>query len=69
MSLADIRGYYKVPAFRGARVKALQRPGTITGSDGAYIRVRLDGEKLARAYHPTWCMEYLPANPEEGKSE
>lgn len=31
MSLADIRGYYKVPAFRGARVKALQRPGTIAG--------------------------------------
>lgn len=69
MSLADIRGYYKVPAFRGTRVKALQRPGTITGSDGSRIRVRLDGAKRAVAYHPTWCIGYLPAGPEEGKSE
>ncbi len=68
MSLADIRAYYGVPAYRGARVKAFQQLGVITGSDGAYIRVRLDGEKLARAYHPTWCMEYLPARPEEDKS-
>ena len=63
MSLADIRGYYKVPAFRGARVKALQRPGTITGADGSRIHVRLDGEKRAQPYHPTWRVEYLPAEP------
>lgn len=35
-----------------------------TGSDGSRIRVRLDGEKRAVAYHPTWCMEYLPAAEE-----
>ena len=69
MSLSYIRRFYKVPAFRGARIKAIQRLGTITGSDGAYIRVRLDDEKRSKLYHPTWCMEYLPAGPEEGKSE
>lgn len=60
MSLAFIRRVYNVPAFRGSRVKALQRTGTITGADGFRIRVRLDGEKLGRPYHLSSILEYLP---------
>ena len=59
MNLADIRRYYKVPAFRDASVKALQRTGTITGSASAYIRVWLYGEKRSKIYHLTWWMEYV----------
>ena len=35
------------------------RLGTITGADGARLRIRLDGDKRAMPYHPTWGIEYL----------
>ena len=54
-----IRRYYGVPAKRFGRVKFQGKPGTITGSDGAYLRVRLDGQKRVGKYHPTWEIEYL----------
>jgi len=65
MSLVYIRRAYNVPAKRGARVRvdwdspAPTREGTITGADGARLRIRLDGEKHSRSAHPTWRIEYL----------
>jgi hypothetical protein len=61
MSAAYVRGYYKVPAKRGGRVIADGKPGVIVGFSGQYIRVRLDGEKVARSWHPVWRMEYAEA--------
>jgi hypothetical protein len=55
-----IRRTYQVPAERGGRIKYKGKLGTIIGSDGAYLRIWLDGEKWAGKYHPTWEIEYLP---------
>lgn len=60
MTAAYVRRYYKVPAKRGGRVIANGKPGVITGFDGQYLRVRLDGEKRSTPWHPTWRMEYQP---------
>ena len=60
MSLKYIRNAYGVPVKRGARVLVdwyppePARTGTITQSDGARIRIRLDGETQSRKAHPTW---------------
>lgn len=51
-SFGYVRAYYGVPAKRGARVIADGKPGVITKGDGAHIRIRLDGEKHARPWHP-----------------
>lgn len=65
MSLQYIREHYGVPAKRGGRVKytgsSRRGPefGTITGANGAHVRIRIDGEKLAGNYHPTYALEYL----------
>lgn len=58
-SFGYVRAYYGVPAKRGARVVADGKPGRITSGDGAHIRVRLDGEKHSRPWHPTWRLDYL----------
>lgn len=63
MSMGYIRHSYGVPAARGARVTWLatlgrQGTGTIVGSRGHYLRVRLDGETTARTLHPTWRIGY-----------
>lgn len=57
MSLDYIRNYYSVPAKRGMRVEYcgddnVRRRGTITGASYAYVRIRLDGEKFSKPYHP-----------------
>jgi hypothetical protein len=54
-----IRKYYNVPAKRGGRVDYQGRLGIITGSVNGYLRIRLDGEKHSRRYHPTWKIKYL----------
>jgi len=60
MSLEDIRYRYGVPAKRGGRVRYNRKlEGTITGSYGAHLRVRIDGDRFSMKYHPTWEMEYL----------
>lgn len=60
-----VRQAYNVPAKRGGRVEyAYPEParlGTIVGADGARLRIRLDGDKHAGFYHPTWMLRYLPA--------
>lgn len=61
MSMDYIRRHYKVPARRGLRVKFQGKPGVITGSSGAYLRIRLNGERRVGRYHPTWEIDYSPA--------
>lgn len=64
MSMAYIRRSYGVPAKRGARVEytgeAETQKGTITGTCGARLRIRMDGENYTGIYHPTWEIRYLP---------
>jgi len=63
MSMSWIRNAYGVPALRGGRIKySGTRPatlGTITGAQGALLRIRLDGENRSRLFHPTWRLSYL----------
>lgn len=59
MSMEYIREYYKVPAKRGMSVKYQGKLGLIVGADGAYLKIRLNGESEIRLYHPTWELEYL----------
>ena len=58
MSMAYIRDHYDVPAKRGMEVVAQGRNGRIVGSRGAYLRIKVDGEKNILSFHPTWKMEY-----------
>ncbi|WP_109527219.1 MULTISPECIES: hypothetical protein [Nocardia] len=63
MSMQYVRDYYKVPAKRGGRVRYTgdkePRLGTITAARGGGLRIRLDGDKWAMPFHPTWELEYL----------
>lgn len=65
MAIADIRESRGVPAKGGGRVRysgapdGVAREGVIVGSRGGYLLIRLDGDKNARTYHPTWELEYI----------
>lgn len=63
MSMHYIRTAYGVPARRGGRVKytggVTDAVGTIIGTNGHYLRIRMDGHKRAMLYHPTWEIEYM----------
>lgn len=63
MSLDYIRQYYDVPARLLGRVRytggKVPKLGTIEGSNGAHVLIRLDGQNHANPYHPTWELEYL----------
>lgn len=67
MSMEYIRRSYGVPAKRGARVEYTGEDspslGTVTGSEGARLRIRMDGEQRTGIYHPTWELRYLPPPP------
>lgn len=54
-----VRNRYQVPAEKGRRVVAYGKPGTIVRADGNYIKILIDGEKLAGSYHPKDGIEYL----------
>jgi hypothetical protein len=64
MSMEYIRSYYGVPAQPGGRVRysggRYPMEGTIDDAQGAYLMIRLDGQRHAMPYHPTWKIEYLP---------
>lgn len=72
MSMQYIRDYYRVPAKRGGRVEyngdGKATTGTITGAEGARLRIRMDGEKHTGIYHPTWAMRYLPEQAQKGQA-
>jgi len=63
MSFPWIRKNYGVPAKIGQRVEYTggdaPQFGTIRGSKGAYLRIRLDGGQRLGLYHPTWELRYL----------
>ena len=67
MTMEYIRQTYGVPAAGGARVTYSGGPmvqhGTIMGTKGKYLRIRLDGEARPMNFHPTWKLEYLPHEP------
>jgi hypothetical protein len=71
MSMEFIRRTYGVPAKRGGRVEygGGRRPelGTICGSKGAHLRIRLDGLKYSMQFHPTWRLRYFDPEPKEPK--
>lgn len=64
MSLLHIRTTYGVPAHRFARVSytggAQPQLGTVTGAINGHLRIRLDGEKRSKRFHPTWKLTFLP---------
>ena len=64
-SFQYIRDYYDVPAYVGVRVTYKGREGVIVGSEGPYIKVKLDGDKYAGVYHPTDCITYHPVGAEK----
>ena len=63
MSMDYIRRAYAPKAKRGGRIEytgdGVAERGTITGADGHYLRVRLDGLKRSGNFHPTWRIKYL----------
>lgn len=72
MSIQWIRDNYAVPAkvrgrveYTGFKGKAYQ--GTITGTRGPHLLVRLDHAVVSSPYHPTWEMRYLPAPNQTGE--
>jgi hypothetical protein len=55
-----IRKFYGVPAKRGGRIiYGASGYGTIVGSMGAYLRIRMDGEKQVKSYHPQHLITYI----------
>ena len=56
--MAYIRDHYGVPAKRGGIVWAKGKRGVIVGSQGSYLRVRLDGDTHIGTWHPTWRIDY-----------
>jgi len=64
MSMEYIRKTYGVPAKRGGDVRVMLDdgvgiPGTITGSKGKYLRIRIAGRRRSGLYHPTHALEYM----------
>ena len=57
MSMDYIRKAYGVPAKRGMRVEYTGESdpvfGTIVGSDGHYLRIKIDGWTYIGSFHPT----------------
>ena len=74
MSLEYIRRTYGVPAKRGGRVRYTgsehakgPQDGTITGTRGGRLRIRLDGDSYSLPFHPTWKLEYLTESEEASR--
>ena len=67
MSIAWVRKNYGVPAKRGGRVEYTgegdDKPelGTICGSRGSHLSIRLDKQSHTLPFHPTWKLRYLNA--------
>jgi hypothetical protein len=49
-----------VPAKIGMRIfsRHSNRHGTIVSTTSGYLKIRLDGDKHAMCYHPTWKLDY-----------
>jgi hypothetical protein len=70
VTMQYIRDTYGVPAKRGGKVEytGQDKPvmGTICGARAGYLRIRLDGAKHSRSYHPLWKLTYLPGIDRHG---
>lgn len=71
MSLDYINRTYGLNAKKGARVeytgsRSGPQLGTITGTEGAHLMIRLDGTKHAQPYHPTWKLRLLDMQERTG---
>lgn len=63
-ALAYVRGYYKVPANVGQRIRFQGRPATIVGGRDQYLLIEFDGDPDqadASLIHPAWEVEYVDA--------
>ena len=71
MSMQSIRDRYGVPAKRGGRIRYTgsfpPQYGTIVAAKGDRLRIRLDGWKHRKEFHPTWEIEYLEETREANK--
>ena len=69
-ALEYIRRFYSVPANAGTRIEyaggETKREGEIVGGEGAYLKVRLDGDTYDVLLHPTWKVTYLPESGTDG---
>ena len=64
MSLEYIRNHYNVPAQKGERVVIFSgQRATIVGSHGPHLMIVVDGEQVAKPYHPTWNIDYFTNCP------
>lgn len=60
MSIEYIRNHYSVPAKIGGHITFDSVAGTIIGTHGSYLRVRMDTVPSRTAIlHPTWRVVYL----------
>lgn len=64
MSIQWIRDSYSVPAKVRGRVEYTDGAGnvysgTITGTRGPHLLIRLDHQVRSAPYHPTWNIRYL----------
>lgn len=55
---------YGLSVRHGQRVKYTGRPGVelfgkVTGVEGGYVMIKLDGQRHSFHYHPTWELSYL----------
>lgn len=73
MSVSYILNHYGVHALPGYRAKytggSNPKMGTVIGTRGAYIEIRLDGDNINGLYHPTWELEIIPVPPSDVKSD
>jgi hypothetical protein len=53
-----INRYYGLSLKRGMTCEFMGRGGKVTGVCGAYVLIKLDGDKKSGKYHPTWMIEY-----------
>jgi hypothetical protein len=67
MSMEYIRKTYGVPAKRGGRVNYMFKEimGTITGSRGGHLLIKLDGHKRSLPFHPVWQIAYLDQDKDQ----
>jgi len=70
MTLKYIRETYKVPANRGERVVIFSgQKGTIKSARGGHLMILVDGQKIAKPFHPTWNIDYFSNCPWLGEEE
>lgn len=69
-NLVYVSKRYGVPAEMGGRVQYLSVPmngylyGTIVGTEGAYLKVKMDIDSSIRLFHPTFNLTYLKTGEE-----